>query len=357
MKNLMPVYLLCMILLATACSGTDRPEQETQRAGNPVLDGWYADPEGNIYGDTYWIFPTYSDYYGDIDTAMSYTEEQLERRANAINDQYLIQTFFDAFSSDDLVEWTRHPRVLDIEDVSWASYSMWAPSAIEANGQYYLFFSANDIQSDEEPGGIGVAVADRPEGPYEDALGEPLISGFHNGAQPIDQFVFRDEDGQHYMYYGGWGHVNVVRLSSDLLSLEPFEDGTTFKEVTPEGYVEGSFMFRRKGRYYFMWSEGGWTGPDYRVAYAIADAPTGPFERIGTILEQDSTVARGAGHHSVIHPPESDDWYIVYHRRPLDTDNPHHRVVSIDRMHFDENGRILPVEMTFEGVESRPLSD
>jgi beta-xylosidase len=128
---------------------------------------------------------------------------------------------------------------------------------------------------------------------------------------PYDQFVFRDVDGQHYMFYGGWRRCNVVRLSDDFRSLEPFPDGTLFKEVTPENYVEGPFMMIRNGKYYFMWSEGGWTGPNYSVAYAIADSPLGPFKRIGKILEQDPNIATGAGHHSVIQVSGRDQYYIV----------------------------------------------
>ena len=148
---------------------------------------------------------------------------------------------------------------------------MWAPSVIDKGGKYYFFFGANDIQNDEALGGIGVAVADRPEGPFKDYLGKPLIDKFHNGAQPIDQFVFRDDDGTHYLIYGGWRHCNIARLNDVFTGFVPFDDGTTFHEITPEGYVEGPFMFRRDGKYYFMWSEGGWTGPDYCVAYAIGD--------------------------------------------------------------------------------------
>lgn len=107
------------------------------------------------------------------------------------------------------------------------------PSVIAANGRYYMFFSANDIQSDRELGGIGLAVSDTPGGPFKDALGKPLIDAFHNGAQPIDPFAFRDHDGQVYLFYGGWGHCNVVRLSRDLKSVLPFADGTTYKEITP----------------------------------------------------------------------------------------------------------------------------
>jgi beta-xylosidase len=124
-----------------------------------------------------------------------------------------------------------------------------------------------------------------------------------------------------------------------------------FKEVTPERYVEGPFMMKRQGRYYFMWSEGGWGGPDYCVAYAISDSPFGPFRRIGRILEQDPAVATGAGHHSVIKVPGADEYYIVYHRRPLGDTGRAHRVACIDRLELAAQGFIKPVKMTFEGVE------
>ena len=109
------------------------------------------------------------------------------------------------------------------------------------------------------------------------------------------------------MYYGGWGHCNIVKLSPDLLGVVPFDDGTVYKEVTPQDYVEGPFMLKRNGKYYFMWSEGGWGSPDYRVAYAIADSPFGPFRREGIILQQDADVATGAGHHSVVRGKGKDE--------------------------------------------------
>lgn len=301
------------------------PKSGSPNPGNPVLAGWYADPEGIVFKDQYWIYPTYSAPY-----------EQ--------------QVFLDAFSSPDLTHWTKHARILDTSAVRWAKRAMWAPSIIEKGGKYYLFFGANDIQNDKETGGIGVAVADKPEGPFRDHLGKPLIDRFHNGAQPIDQFVFRDGN-DYYLFYGGWKHCNVVRLNDDFTGFIPFSDGTTFKEITPEKYVEGPFMFKKDGKYYFMWSEGGWTGPDYAVAYAVADSPLGPFERKGRILDQDASIARGAGHHSVIRNPRKDEWYMVYHRRPLNETDRNARVTCIDRMYFDKAGNILPVKMTFEGVK------
>jgi beta-xylosidase len=114
-------------------------------------------------------------------------------------------------------------------------------------------------------------------------------------------------------------------------------------------------MFIREGKYYFMWSEGGWTGPDYSVAYAIADSPFGPFRRIGKVLEQDSVVATGAGHHSVIRVPGADDYYVVYHRRPLGETDANARVTCIDRMEFGRDGQIKPIRITRDGVAARPL--
>lgn len=326
MKKTLALIILCLYPCVSSFAG----EQEVTTSGNPVFKGWYADPEAIVYGKKYWIFPTTSDLYEK-------------------------QTFFDAFSSEDLVNWEKHPSVLTKEDVKWAGYAMWAPSVIHANGKYYLFFGANDIQNNDAVGGIGVAVADRPEGPYRDALGKPLIDKIINGAQPIDQFVFRDDDGTSYMYYGGWRHCNMVKLSPDLLGIVPFKDGELYKSITPENYVEGPFMMKKDGKYYFMWSEGGWTGPDYRVAYAISDSPFGPFERIGVILEQDSSIARGAGHHSVIHNPVNDEYYIVYHRRPIGDNARDHRETCIDRLEFDSNGHILPVKMTRTGVPASRL--
>ena len=89
-------------------------------SGNPIFPGWYADPEAVVYNDEYWVFPTYSAPYEE-------------------------QTFLDAFSSPDLVNWTKHPRVLDNSNVKWVRRAMWAPAVIHANNKYYLFFGGNDV--------------------------------------------------------------------------------------------------------------------------------------------------------------------------------------------------------------------
>ena len=343
----MKIILNCILVGLFALCGCQNPDNKTEsqvtqaRSGNPLFEGWYADPEVAVFGDTYWIFPTYSDRFEK-------------------------QVFFDAFSSKNLVDWQKHERILDTAAVSWAEKAMWAPCTVEKDGQYFLFFGANDLQTPEsrwwdpqkhsldDVGGIGIAVADKPEGPYRDYLGEPLIGEVYNGAQPIDQFVFEDE-GAHYIIYGGWGHCNIAQLSEDFSSLQPFADGDMVKEITPEGYVEGPVMFKKDGWYYLMWSEGNWTDGSYQVSYGRARSLTGPFPKMGTVLQSDPDIATGAGHHSVLHLPDTDDWYIVYHRRPIPNEDRDHRVTCIDRMQFGEEGGIMPIMMTTDGVAAHSL--
>ncbi len=332
MKLFPSVYRQILLgLTFVAISSHSIAQQKKEYSGNPVIQGWNADPEAKIFEGQYWIYPTYSAPYDE-------------------------QVHMDAWSSKDLVHWTKHPDIIDTASIKWAKRAMWAPAVTEMGGKYYFFFGANDIHDDKkEIGGIGVGVSDKPEGPFKDYLGKPLIGKIYNGAQPIDQFIFKDKDGQYYIIYGGWQHCNIAKLNKDFTGFIPFDDGVTYKSITPQDYVEGSVMFTRKGKYYLMWSEGGWGGPNYRVAYAISDAPTGPFKRIGVVLQQDPKIATGAGHHSVIQIPGTDEWYIVYHRRPLTETDANHRVTCIDHMYFDADGLIKPIKITNEGVAAVPL--
>jgi len=328
-SNMKKTLGVIAVILLTAGAGAQTTTGGAS-SGNPLFPGWYADPEGAIFNKQWWIYPTFSAPYNK-------------------------QVFLDAFSSNDLITWTKHPAIVDTSAIKWAKRAMWAPAIVQKDNKYYLFFGANDIQSDAETGGIGVAVANAPGGPFKDYLGKPLVDKFHNGAQPIDQFVFKDADGKYYLIYGGWRHCNIARLKDDFTGLLPFDDGVVFKEITPDKYVEGPYMFIRNKKYYFMWSEGGWTGPDYSVAYAMADSPFGPFKRIGKILQQDTAIATGAGHHSVIQVPGKDQWYIVYHRRPLGEKDGNARVTCIEHLYFDADGLIKPVVITKQGVEKYTL--
>lgn len=346
-SHIMPNVLLAILLIVQLdVFGQNNSDQRSliqlkETSGNPVFPGWYADPEGAVLNNKYWIFPTFSDKY----------EKQL---------------FFDAFSSDDLVSWEKHDKVLDASVIKWAKQAMWAPSVVENNGKYYFFFSANDVQRPSRDGydpkntinhtgGIGVAVADNPAGPYKDLIGKPLLGEFYNDAQPIDQFVFKDTNGQWYMIYGGWSHCNIGKLNPDFKSFIPWDDGKLFHEITPQDYVEGPFVFIRNNIYYFMWSEGGWGNDSYKVAYAMSDNIKGPFKKIGNILQSEKGMATGAGHNSVIQKPGTEDYYMVYHRRPIPNEGRDHRVTCIDKLLFNEDGTIKEVKMTNEGVSPNPI--
>lgn len=293
------------------------------RVVNPILPGHRADPEIRRFGDRYFIYPTFSAPYEE-------------------------QTFFEAFSSPDLVTWTNEGRILDFADVPWSTHrAAWAPSCLGHAGRYFLYFSAGD------GAGIGVAVADRPEGPFRDPIGRPLVPDFHHGAQPIDAFAFEDDDGRAYLYWGGWRHLVVAELGPDRVSLitEPVE-------ITPppnaggEGYVEGPAVERIGERYLLMWSEGGWGDASYRACWGWGESPYGPFSRGGTLLESDPEVATGAGHHSILRVPGTGRWLVCYHRRPLGETNRHARVTCLDEIVFDESGDPLPVRLTHEGFQN-----
>lgn len=288
-------------------------------SGNPLFPGWYADPEIHLFEGRYTIYPT---------TSRPFEE----------------QTTFECWSSHDLTNWKNEGVILDFQDVRWSTnYAAWAPSCARSphDGKYYFYFSAGD------GAGIGVAVGDSPAGPFRDAIGIPLVSGYPFGAQAIDAHCFVDDDGRAYLYFGGHGKCVVGSLAPTMCAFN-----RAFLDITPApGYVEGPFMVKRRGLYYLMWSEGGWGDSSYLAAYGVADNPLGPFEYGGKILENNPDVALGAGHHSVLQLPGAEDnWVICYHRRPLSETNGHHRVVCLDRLVFRQDGSIAPVTLTHQGV-------
>lgn len=289
--------------------------------GNPLFEGWYADPEIHFFAGRYYVYPT-----GSADFAS--------------------QASFECWSSVDLTSWRNEGVILDFKDVPWSTnFAAWAPSCAEKNGKYFFYFSAGD------GAGLGVAVADSPAGPFRDAIGRPLVGCYPHGAQPIDAHCFVDDDGRAYLYFGGHGHCVVAPLTPTMCAFN-----RDFREITPTpNYVEAPFMVKRRGVYYLMWSEGGWGDHTYLAAYGVSDNPYGPFEYGGRILENHPEVANGAGHHSVLRlPGTEDEWVICYHRRPLSETNAHHRVTCLDRLIFREDGSIAPVTLTHEGIPAWP---
>ncbi|GAQ65099.1 family 43 glycosylhydrolase [Streptomyces scabiei] len=283
---------------------------------SPVLPGLNADPNIVRFGDTFYIYPTTDGFEGWSGTQ------------------------FKAYSSKDLVNWKDHGVILDLgPDVSWADSRAWAPAMEERNGKYYFYFCAD--------ANIGVAVSDSPTGPFKDALGKPLLKAGTLPGQMIDPAVFTDDDGKSYLYWGN-GRAYVVPLNDDMVSF----DSAKISDITPSGYNEGTFVIKRKGTYYFMWSENDTRDENYRVAYATGSSPTGPWTKRGVILEKDLSLGvKGPGHHSVVHVPGTDDWYIAYHRFAIPGGDGTHRETTIDKLEFDADGLLKKVVPTLESID------
>ncbi|MCD0489506.1 family 43 glycosylhydrolase [Pedobacter sp. MC2016-14] len=307
----------------------------TDPDANPVLDGYYADPEILYSHKTgkYYLYPTSDGFTG------------------------WSGTYFKAFSSNDLTNWKDEGVILDLpKDVSWAKKNAWAPTAIEKkiNGAYQYFYYFTAAQK------IGVAVADHPAGPFTD-IGKPLIAGrpkgIKGGGQEIDPDVFTDpKTGKSYLYWGN-GYMAAAALNADMVSI----DTTSIVNIKPDGtFREGTEVFFRNGKYYFLWSENDTRDENYRVRYGTADSPLGKIKvpEDNIILAKDP--AKGiyaTGHNSVIQVPGKDEWYIVYHRftRPagitMGNAAGYYREVCIDKLEFNIDGSIKKVVPTLKGVK------
>lgn len=303
---------------------------------NPVLEGYYADPDV-LYSEKtgkYYIYPT-SDGF------------------NSWSGYY-----FKVFSSDNLVDWKDEGVILDLKkegEVTWANRNAWAPCIVEKkiDGVYKYFYYYTAAQK------IGVAVADDPTGPFVDK-GEALISerpeGVNRG-QVIDPDVFTDPNtNKSYLYWGN-GFCVGAELNDDMMSIKK---GTETQINVDGTYREGTYVIYRNGIYYFMWSQDDTRSPNYCVRYGTATSPLGKL----TIPENNVVIAKNedeqiiaTGHNSAIQILGKDEWYIVYHRftRPkglsMGRSAGFHREVCIDKMEFDDEGNIIKVIPTLEGID------
>jgi beta-xylosidase len=282
-----------------------------------------ADPDGHVFGNAYYVYPT-SDT-GDWNPSS-----------------------FSCWSSPDLLHWKSEGVVLDLKkDVTWAHGGAWAPSVAFRNGKYYFYFVADHK--------IGVAIADSPTGPFKDALGKPLVVRDPKiDSDTIDPFAFIDDDGQAWLYWGS-GHMVAYKLKPDMITL----DGAP--TVIPiADFREGTVVFKRKGVYYFMWSEDDTRSEDYRVGYGTSTSPLGPVQvAADPVILKKHGLAKGTGHNSVINIPGTDRWYIFYHRHAVPGGSGYQRETCLGRMEFTDDGKIKnvdPLEPAFPpGSNGEPL--
>ena len=292
---------------------------DTLHAPAPALPGPNADPHIAAFGNTYYLYPT-------TDGIEGWGAKS-----------------FSAWSSKDLVHWKNEGVILDLpRDLTWANRNAWAPAIATKNGKYYFYYSAAQC--------IGVAVADQPTGPFKDPLGRPLVAKDAYRGQAIDPMVLVDDDGAAYLYWGQ-GQCHVVKLNADMTSYDP----AAVVEFKPPGYNEGSFAFKRQGKYYLMWSEYDTRDPRYSVAYATASSPLGPWVKAAqNPVLKGRGVVKGAGHHSVLQVPGTDQWVIAYHRFLIPGGNGYNRETCLSPLRFDAQGNILPVDV-FEPVKATKI--
>lgn len=279
----------------------------------PILDGFTADPAIRVFGDTYYVYPT-SD----------------KPNWNT--------TDFSVWSSKNLVDWKREGMILDVtKDLSWANLRAWAPDCVQGpDGRFYFYFCADTK--------IGVGVSDKPTGPFKDALNRPLIQrgGKVNVGQTIDPAAFIDEDGQAYLYYGNGGHAQVFKLKPSMIEL----DGDPV-DIQLQEFREGIVVFKRNGKYYFMWSIDDARSPDYRVGWGVSETPYGPVTTPAGaefIVLKKNGPAVATAHHSVVNVPGTDRWYVAYHRHAIPDGSGYKREVCLVRMTFDADGNIQPMD-------------
>lgn len=305
-------------------------------AANPIVRHLYtADPAARVYGDRIYVYTSHD----EKDAA------------------YFDMWDWRLFSTADLVTWQDHGSVFRVKDFAWAKQYAWAPDAIAANGKYYLFLPTDRNK-------IGVAVADAPTGPFKDAIGAPLIDHTtmpEAGREPIDPALFRDDDGTTWMYFG-CRQPMVVKLDPSLTKLAgPLQPvvlldpaGRPIPQALPEkqpalpmGYGEAPVVFKRGGKYYYVYSNG-WA-KDSTLVYATGDSPAGPFTYQGEVMNHVPCVT----HHGSLVEFRG-KWYVFYHTSELSGGHTFRRAVCVDELTFAADGKIIPVTATPAVPGTRP---
>ena len=298
-------------------------------AQNPIIhDQFTADPTARVFNNKVYLFPSHD----------------IPAPAGQRQDWFCMEDYH-VFSSENLTDWTDHGVILSQENVPWGKpdgYSMWAPDCVYKNGKYYFYYP--NAPREGRGFAIGVAIADRPEGPYT-----PEKESI-NGVGGIDPCVLIDDDGAAYLYWSGMG-IRGGRLKENMTELA---NGSQVMEGLPEGFKEGPFAFKRDGRYYLTFP---WVRKDKgteTLAYAMSDSPLGPWQFKGIIMaEHDNSC--WTNHHSLLE--YKGQWYLFYHRNHYSPNMDKRRSACIDKVAFNADGTIQEVKQTLRGVGVTQATD
>ena len=330
MKNLQKVMAISLfpLLMSHVC-----------QAQNPIVQTWFTpDPAPMVHNDTVYLFTDH-----DEDDA-----------------QYFKMKDWQLYSTTDMVNWTYRGTPISTETFQWAMQgdNAWASQAIERDGKWYWYICANDTI--KKLHGIGVAVADRPEGPYSDPLKKPLVPGAFGY---IDPSVFIDDDGQAYLFWGNNGlwyaklNKDMISLGSEVIPVKELNDSIAFgplvmkrdyqlnKRMLKTNYEEGPWVFKRNGLYYMVYAAGG--VPEH-MAYSTAKSIHGPWKYQGRIMNEAAnsfTIHGGSIEYHNRH-------FMFYHNGALPNGGGFRRSTCIEEFKFGEDGKIPFIPFTKEGVRT-----
>ena len=295
-------------------------------AQNPIIrDQFSADPSARVFGDRIYLYPSHD----------------ILANENRGRPGWFCMEDYHVFSSANLTDWTDHGIIVTQNKVPWVkpdSYSMWAPDCIERNGKFYFYFptSPKDTTAYGRGFRVGVAIADKPTGPFV-PLPEPI-----KDVRGVDPNVFIDKDGQAYLYWSA-GNIYGAKLKANMSELD--SPVKTLGELPGKGLKEGPYMFERNGIYYLTYPHV--ENKIERLEYAMGDNPLGPFKVTGVIMDESPTGC-WTNHHSLIQ--FKNQWYLFYHHNDYSPAFDKARSVRVDSLSFNADGTIKKVVPTLRGV-------
>jgi len=325
MKNILRCSLFVVAELLTAT---------TTFATNPlIMDQFTADPTVRVFEGKLYMYPSH-----DIKAPPEY-----KGRPN-----WFVMEDYHVFSSDNLTDWKDHGMIVSQTGVEWTdptAYAMWAPDCVFKDGKYYFYFPAIEKSDGKTEGSnankrpgfrIGVAVADKPYGPFK-PLSTPI-----EGVRGIDPNVLIDKDGTAYLYYS-LGKIYVAKLKPNMTEIDG--EPTVIDNLPTKGLLEGPFAFERNGIYYLTYPHV--ENQRERLEYATSTSPMGPFKQVGVILDESESGCWTV-HHSIL------DWkgqtYLFYHDKDLSPSFDKNRSARADKLFFNDDGTIQKVIPTLRGV-------
>ena len=321
-KTLLSTFVLCLAASAA-------------QAQNPIIrDQFTADPTARVFNNKVYLYPSHD----------------ILPPAGQRQDWFCMEDYH-VFSSENLTDWTDHGVIVTQNKVPWVrpdSYSMWAPDCVERNGKYYFYFPS--APKDGRGFGVGVAIADRPEGPFV-CEPEPI-----KGINGIDPCVLQASDGNAYIFWGAGRCAKLKPNMKELADDTPKEKvkwgdrefemmGVNCLKGLPSRQAEGPFAFEANGWYYL-------TYPYVRektevLAYAMSKNPMGPYEYKGLIMSEQPNGC-WTNHHSIVN--YKGQWYLFYHHNYFSPRDDKRRSACIEKLYFNADGTIQEVKQTLRGV-------